>query len=194
MGADDSLEQLMARYLAGDMAAFDELYARVSPRVFGYLLSMTGTRARAEDLFQTTFLKLHRGRSGWIPGAPVLPWLMAIARNAFYDDARTAKQSRVRLTATGEVPDLIPPGDLEAELTREDAERSSAAVLEALAPAVASLPPLQREAFALTKQGGLTHKEAAISLGTTETAVKLRVHRAYEALRVALRQHREREP
>jgi RNA polymerase sigma-70 factor (ECF subfamily) len=44
----------------------------------------------------------------------------------------------------------------------------------------------QRAAFELIKQEGLTVAEAAQVLGTTVAAVKLRAHRAYEALRAAL--------
>ena len=48
------------------------------------------------------------------------------------------------------------------------------------------LPENQRVAFELIKQEGLSVAEAAQTLGTTVAAVKLRAHRAYEALRAAL--------
>ena len=48
------------------------------------------------------------------------------------------------------------------------------------------LPETQRVAFELVKQEGLTFIEAAAVLGTTVAAVKLRAHRAYEALRAVL--------
>ena len=51
---------------------------------------------------------------------------------------------------------------------------------------LAKLPTSQRAAFELIKQEGLTVAEAAQVLGTTVAAVKLRAHRAYEALRAAL--------
>jgi RNA polymerase sigma-70 factor, ECF subfamily len=182
-GGDESLESVMARYVAGDPRAFDQLYGRVAPRVLGYLRSMARDRVRADDLCQTTFLKLHRGRAGWLPNSPVIPWVMAIARNAFYDDALQRKRARVRLTATGEVPDLI---DLELLAEAPDTDRPSAELHERVARAVDALPTLQREALALTTKGGLTHRDAAAALDTTTTAIKLRVHRAYEALRAAL--------
>lgn len=179
----------MQRYLDGDARAFDELYAEVSGRVFTYLLSMTRDRVRAEDLCQTTFLKLHRARAGWILGSPVMPWVMAIARNTLFDDSLRAKRARVRVTATGELPEQVDLRALEAEAERDAGPSSEQA--EVLAAALDRLPPLQREALALTKQAGLSQRDAALALGTTETAVKLRVHRAYEALRAALRGHRE---
>jgi RNA polymerase sigma-70 factor (ECF subfamily) len=48
------------------------------------------------------------------------------------------------------------------------------------------LPESQRTAFELLKQDGLTLAEAAAVLGVSVTAVKLRAHRAYQALRVAI--------
>ena len=57
---------------------------------------------------------------------------------------------------------------------------------EAIDKAVAALSPRQREAFVLTKHSGLSSRDAAKVLGISETAVKLRVHRAYLALRQVL--------
>ena len=51
---------------------------------------------------------------------------------------------------------------------------------------LARLPESQREAFNLIRQEGLSLAEAAAVLGTTVSAVKLRAHRAYEFLRLAL--------
>ncbi len=189
MSADDSLEHLMERYVAGDLPAFEALYARVSGRVLAYLLAMTRDRARAEDVLQTAFLKFHVGRAGFLPGSPVLPWIMAIARHALYDESRSKKRARVRVTETGEVPDMVDEAELAALLDRGGPPPVD--LHEALALAIERLPPLQREALALTKQGSLSHRDAALALGTTETAVKLRVHRAYETLRAALQPHVE---
>ena len=55
-----------------------------------------------------------------------------------------------------------------------------------LAGALARLPESQRTAFELLKHDGLSLAEAAAVLGVTVTSVKLRAHRAYEALRAAL--------
>jgi DNA-directed RNA polymerase specialized sigma24 family protein len=48
------------------------------------------------------------------------------------------------------------------------------------------LPPQYREALHLTKTEELSLKEAALVAGTTETGMKLRVHRAYKLLRKVL--------
>jgi len=51
-----------------------------------------------------------------------------------------------------------------------------------------SLPETQRAAYQLVKQEGLSLKRAAELLGTSVPAVKLRTHRAYQALRTLLRE------
>src|SRR5690606_34561353 len=114
---------------------------------------------------------------GYLAPSPVVPWLMAIARNAFIDEARKRGRSNVRVTPSGELPDLVDP---------KSTKTAELGLKEAIDRAVDALSPGQREAFVLTKHTGLSPRDAARVLGTTETAVKLRVHRAYLALREAL--------
>jgi RNA polymerase sigma-70 factor (ECF subfamily) len=57
---------------------------------------------------------------------------------------------------------------------------------DALEMALQRLPESYREAIELTKITGLSIQEAAGVLGTTETAVKLRIHRGYNQLRKEL--------
>ena len=166
---------LMQRYASGDEAAFEELHARHAPRLRGFLVSLTRNPDLAEDLVQSTFERMHRFRRTYAPGAPVLPWLLVIARRCFYDRQRGARVRCERLTRTGAVPDL-PPCDApcQAQLPRD------------IAVALQRLPPPQRDAFLLTKVLGYSGAEAAEELGATCGAIKVRAHRASQALRLAL--------
>ena len=173
-------EQLMAAYVGGDANAFDELYRRMSPKIFGYLLRLTRNKERAEDLLQTTFSKIHRARSSYLDGAPFLPWALAIARRSFYDEVRSAKHRKEDLSADGMLPDNIAANTgLSNEMT------------STLEKAMWSLPTNYREAIQLTKVTGLSMAEAASISGTTATAMKLRVHRGYKALREKLEEFRD---
>ncbi len=168
----------MERYAGGDDAAFAAVYDALSPRIYGYLLRQTRDRARAEDLLQQTMLHIHRARSSFIPGAEVTPWAFAIARRLLVDSLRRHK--REVLSDDGE-PDPGAdrgPGADEVLQARELATR--------IERVLAKLPQSQRAAFELIKNEGLSVAEAAQVLGTTVAAVKLRAHRAYEALRGAL--------
>jgi RNA polymerase sigma-70 factor, ECF subfamily len=168
----------MERYAAGDDSAFTLVYDGIAPRLLGYLLRHTKDRGDAEDLAQQTMLHIHRSRGSFIPGADVAPWAFAIARRLLVDRVRNREPGRrvdnvgldTRASETPGADDLLQA-------------RQTAVHIES---ALAHLPQAQREAFQLIKQEGLSLCEAARILGTTVGAAKVRVHRAYEALRAAL--------
>ncbi len=168
----------MERYAAGDDAAFGVVYDALAPRLYGYLVRQTRDVARAEDLVQQTLLQMHRARASFIAGAEVTPWAFAIARRLLVDGLRRGR--REVLDASGE-PD--PGASPEA---RADDLVQAKQLARRLEQELAKLPPAQRAAFELVKNEGLSMAEAAQVLGTTVAAVKLRAHRAYEALRAAL--------
>jgi RNA polymerase sigma-70 factor (ECF subfamily) len=170
-----SVEELMERYVEGSADAFSELYRRIAPNLLGYLLRLTRDRMRAEDLLQVTFTKIHRARQSYLRGAPVLPWVLAIARRSFLDERRHARTRNEDLSQDGTLPEPRPePSNVPSDLS------------DALETALNALPEADREAIQLTKISGLSIAEAASVLGTTETAVKLRVHRGYNQLRKEL--------
>lgn len=169
------LETLMERYVDGDAAAFDGLYEQLAPKLFGYLMRLTGHRERAEDLLQITFAKIHRARGSYLRGAPLLPWVLAIARRSFYDERRAAKSRSEDLSRDGALPE-----------PRHESTELPVDVSDALDRALGAMPEAYREAIQLTKITGLSVNEAAEVLGTSPTAVKLRVHRGYNFLRKEL--------
>ncbi len=176
---------LMARYCDGDADAFRRLYARLAPRLLGYLLRMVRDRAAAEDLVQQTFLKVHRARAAYVRGADPVPWIFAIAHRTFLDDVRGKKRARVQVADDGAPPDLAADITGAPDGTR-DGDDGTRELTAATLAALQTLPPAQREAVVLTKLGGKSIVEAAEIAGTTPGAMKVRVHRGYEALRKAL--------
>src|SRR5688572_8104156 len=179
------VKDLMARYCDGDASAFRELYAEVSPRLYGYLLKMARERALAEDLLQLTFLKLHRARTAYVRGADPLPWIYSIAHRTFLDEARRRKRAVVRVGEGDELPEQ--QADLRGETDdRRDDPRVDPELVRAALDALAELPEQQREAVVLTKLDGKSVAEAAEIAGTTVGAMKVRAHRGYEALRKVL--------
>jgi RNA polymerase sigma-70 factor (ECF subfamily) len=168
----------MERYAAGDDGAFGAVYDGVAPRLYGFLLRQTRDKARAEDVLQQTLLQIHRARSRFLPGAEVMPWAFAIARRLLVDSLRRGK--REVLSDDGE----LDPGRDRGPGADEVAQARELAVR--IDRVLAKLPSSQRAAFELIKNEGLSVAEAAQVLGTTVAAVKLRAHRAYEALRAAL--------
>jgi RNA polymerase sigma-70 factor (ECF subfamily) len=182
-----SSADLMQRYCEGDNDAFPTLYREVAPRLRGHLRFLLRDDAAAEDVLQKTFLKLHGARSKYVRGMDPVPWIFAIGCRAGIDEMRRRAKSLLRPLRDSE--DWIRVAEATAgdfptsgvtEESHGEAERS--AVLQALD----ELPPRQRAALTLTKFQGLTISDAARTLGTTESAVKLRAHRAYARLREVL--------
>jgi RNA polymerase sigma-70 factor (ECF subfamily) len=166
----------MERYARGDDAAFGEVYDAIAPRLYAFLLRQTRSEARAKDVLQQTMLKIHLARGSFAPGAAVLPWAYAIARRLWIDSTRRGRR---------EVP-LEVDGSEAAADPAPDVAAYSAELAERVRRVLAKLPENQRVAFQLVKEEELTMAEAAAVLGTTESAVKLRAHRAYQTLRAEL--------
>jgi RNA polymerase sigma-70 factor (ECF subfamily) len=176
--------ELMVRYQDGDAGAFRELYALVAPKLLGYLMKMTRSKALAEDLLQHTFLKVHRARAAYVRGADPLPWIYSIAHRTFIDEARRLKRAVVRV-ADEDVPEVA--ADIDgATVDRRDEPRVDPELAREALDALAKLPEQQREAVVLTKLDGKSVAEAAEIAGTSVGAMKVRAHRGYEALRKLL--------
>jgi RNA polymerase sigma-70 factor (ECF subfamily) len=171
-------DEAMARYAAGDEAAFAVLYDEMAPRLFGYLRRHARSQAQAEDLLQQTMLNLHRARGSFISGAAVTPWAFAIARRLLIDGIR-----KEHAEVWGDAERAAEPATAETSAHELASAKQTAARLE---QALRRLPEQHRVAFELVKQDGLSVRDAAQVLGCTVTAVKLRAHRAYVALRAAL--------
>jgi RNA polymerase sigma-70 factor, ECF subfamily len=173
-------DSAMDRYAAGDDSAFPELYDLMAPRLYGYFMRQTRDGDLADDLTQQTLLKIHRARGQFLRGAGVIPWAFAIGRRLLLDSFRRHKRE-VSSEAGDEALDTASsnaPAADDLVQAQETARRIQKELLR--------LPESQRVAFELVKQEGLTFVEAAEVLGTTVAAVKLRAHRAYEALRAVL--------
>jgi RNA polymerase sigma-70 factor (ECF subfamily) len=192
---DEQLNAAMDRYASGDDAAFGVVYDALSPRLYPFLLRKTRDAARAEDLLQQTFLQMHCARETYVTGADVLPWAFAIARRLAIDAFRKSGRERVSNDGTLDEEALVsellhgaPPlegGDPHGALRTKQAALVIRRTLD-------SLPESQRTAFELLKLEGLTLAQAAETLGDTVMAVKLRAHRAYEALRAVLAEEKAR--
>src|SRR5579883_867948 len=181
------LDAAMDRYARGEDDAFRKLHRGLSPRLRGFLLRLGGDAALAADLTQETFLRMHRARGSFVEGSAVVPWALAIARNAYLDHQR-------KLVARAQTPEAD-LADADGREAREVASASGDAekqlmvkdAMHVVKDTLAKLPVSQREAFVLLRFEGLSVIDAAEVLGTTESAVKIRAFRAYEALRAALR-------
>jgi RNA polymerase sigma-70 factor (ECF subfamily) len=169
-------ESRLVQAACGGPAAFEALYQRYRPRVYGYLRTRTTTDEDAADLLQHVFLRLLDALPHYQPQrGPFAAWVFAIARNMATDFHR-----RQRATVAWDfVPPGLrtPPGDtVEAQvLRREDNAR--------LAVLIRALPPLKREMLALRFVGQLTVPEIAAVIGKREDATRKLLARTLQTLK-----------
>ena len=180
-GTERSDAELLRAVSAGDACAFDELYERYADRLYNYLRRRAGDAA--EDLLQLTFLRAFEAAERWEPRASVSSWLYTIATNLARD--------HVRREAVRSTPTVDPHSDGSQEHERDaagapESELSRSELRGQLERAVRALPEHEQEAFLLGKFEGRSYAEIAEILGTTEGAVKVRIHRAMKALQTSL--------
>jgi len=173
-----SEHELVQRLRAGDLDAFDTLYARHRMLVFNFLLRLTGQRTWSEDLVQEAFLRLVRHAPQLDAATRVGVWLCTVARNLYVSQLRRAD---VRLRA-----DYAEPASIASTLD-SPFEQAVGNELEArLESAVQRLPLNLRETVILALVEGFSHEEVATILGLRPDNVRQRLSRARRLLETEL--------
>ncbi len=167
----------MDAYVAGDRSAFARLFERYASTIRGLLGRRIKSAALVEDLVQQTFLQMHRARFDFKPGSKVRPWLFTIAMNLARSHLRRDQRSPF---SESEHEGASEPTQL------RDQERKEMRRL------LASLPAAQREVIVLYWFEGLSFPEISEQLGASVSAVKVRAHRGYNALRAKIEEERNR--
>lgn len=176
----------MAAYACGERAAFDLLFARHAPKLHHVLVRGMRRPEDGKDLVQQTFLQLHRHRADYDVTRAFRPWLYTIALNLKRQYLRTKGRR--------------PESELDEMVERTLAHAPGEALFEnrqLLELGLKRLAPEAAEVVVLHWFGDLSMGEIATMLAISESAVKVRAHRAYEALRTIFEQERrvrEEEP
>lgn len=171
---------LMMRLKGGDDNALRELVLRWQTPLQRYFARQVKTFQEAEDLTQNVFLRLYRGAADFQPGPSFTGYLFCIARRVLYNHWRTQKRKPLHLV-----------GD---EVLRETVEAVGSPVLrheeeEIFATILADLPEKQQAVLLLRVQQELDYAEIAEALEISLANVKVLLHRAREAVRLAYRNH-----
>jgi RNA polymerase sigma-70 factor (ECF subfamily) len=182
-------------FLNGGDAAMTQLVGRFEYPLFRFLLHATGDAHAAEDLFQETFLRLHRARGSYNPGQPLKPYLYRIALSALAD-ART-RNGRAMKSVSLDGP---PPGSGSVGRASVPAMRDSLAAPASephddcqreetrmhVRAALQALPDMEREVVLLRIFEGLTFAEIAQITNAPVATAKSRMLYALRRLRPVL--------
>ncbi len=178
--AGPSDEQLMLAYRGGDAESFAALYARHKGGLFRFMVRSIKDRAAAEELFQEVWMKLIDSRSRYEPQAKFSIFLYTIAHNRMIDHWRRRGLETVSLDED-DAPEPRAPQAMQPE-RRAELNRTG----ERMLAAIAALPVLQREAFLLHEESGMTVAEIAVATGSDPQAAKSCLRYAIAKLREAL--------
>jgi RNA polymerase sigma-70 factor, ECF subfamily len=161
----DSDEALYRRARAGDLGAFDRLYARHERRLFSFIYRVLGDRPDAEEVFHDVMVNVITGPEATFSQARFVSYMFRIARNACANYLRRRRRGSHALEQLV-LPEAEVPG---AEERLVEEERATA-----LADAANRLPASLADVFAL-RSSGLSYDEIAEALGVPLGTVKSRM-------------------
>lgn len=164
---------------SGDPQAFDVLVRRYRPRIFALALHLTGSRSEADDITQDAFLRAYKNIDRFEGRSEFFTWLYRIALNRALN-VRRDKRRRITLSLDDPRLTLALAVDGAGDPRRTLELRETYTML---LRGFDSLSPLLRTTIALTLLQGLSYKEAAVVLDTTEGTIAWRVHEARRKMR-----------
>ena len=165
---------LLPRCRRGDEAAWHELVARHTRKVFGLAYRFTGRVDEAEDLVQEVFVKVYQTLFRYREAdGPFGGWLMAVARNHAIDHYRRRKQERLRRSEDTQVLETMPAHGEHPVAGLEREERAGL-----VHRGLRALPPDLRLPLILCDLQGLPYEEIAAQLQIPLGTVKSRINRA----------------
>jgi len=182
--------EVMLRVKAGDDAAFEYLVQKYRRPMVSFMYRMAHNAAAAEDLAQEVFLRVYRSRANYEPSAKFSTWLYRIATNLAVNYARDTRHDRPETTVSIDEPDKetgltvdVPDNSLSAEERIMRRER-----MAAIRQRVNALPERQRIAVLMHKYQQMDYRQIAEVMKLSESATKSLLFRAYETLRVQLKE------
>jgi RNA polymerase sigma-70 factor (ECF subfamily) len=182
-------EALMSAYGRGDARTFEALYARHKAATYRYFLRHAGgDAATAAELHQDLWLRVIAARERYSAQAKFSTWLYTLARHRMVDHWRS--RHGVSL-ASLEDDTIVAQAEQSAAVSRDEDDDPlqvsiGAETRRRLVTALADVPPLQRDAFLLHIEGGLSLDEIASLTATPAETVKSRLRYAYRRLRETL--------
>ena len=185
LGAEPGDVALVGDAARGDLDAFGTLYRRHQQRVFRFARAMTGSNETAEDITQEVFVVLLTDAGRFDPArAAFTTYVYGIVRNMSRHRVRRERQSL-------SVDELMRDGrDIDVD---EDPSKlvEGVELAGAVRRALLSLPSRYRELIVLCDLHDLSYEDAAAVVGASVGAVRSRLHKGRQLLRLRLARVRE---
>jgi RNA polymerase sigma-70 factor (ECF subfamily) len=171
------LADVVAAAREGDRGAFDEIVRRTYVDTYTLAVRLTATEEDARDVVQEAYLRAWKGIRRFRGDAQFSTWMYRITANCA--NTLLAKRTKHRhdvLDEADPIADDRPGADPQLQA-------DAAALRDRLTEALEDLPPKLRQVVVLRDIYDLPHEAIAEELGISETAAKVRLHRARKKLR-----------
>jgi RNA polymerase sigma factor (sigma-70 family) len=168
---------LMLKVKNGDIDKMGLLYDRYNRLLFRFIFNMTRQKELSEDMVQNIFLRMLKYPENFMGFGEFKTWMYHIARNVVYDHFRKTK----RTPAYSDLADY--EGRIESG-QYADTNLEKEQELKMLGKALENLSDENRELLILCRFQELKYHEIAKIMNSTEGAIKVRVHRAMNQLRI----------
>src|SRR3954462_11863700 len=172
-GGEHRDTELIARWKGGDERAATELVERHASALARFAIS-SGERKEIDELVQDTFVRAFNSLDGFRGDSSFRTWLFTIERRLLLDRRRAEKRRRDK--------DELKDDDASTEYDALDSVVADE-TQQRLQAAVKRLSPTQREVFSLRIGEGMSYKEIAEAVGTTEGAARVHYHNAMRAVK-----------
>ncbi len=159
----------------GNVAAFERLYRKLEPKLFAFAMKLVRNREDAEEIVQEVFLKVWERRSSLDPAQNLDGYLFTTAKNLVYNKAR----HRVYEFAFGQY--LADYGAISENSTQTTLEHKE--LVQLFEEACASMPPVRRQVFVMSRTEGLSNTEIASALNTSNSNIENHINKALKMLR-----------
>jgi RNA polymerase sigma-70 factor (ECF subfamily) len=174
--------ELLARYAAGEEAAFREIVNRYKNSLYSFLRQFLNRHDLVEDVFQETFLQLFNSRESFDTNRPLRPWLFTIAANKAKDALR--KWQRTPVVPIGTMADsqelsfddMLNTVTADETLPYEELEKNETTTR--VEQVIANMPENLREILLLDYFNRFSYKQMAEILSIPIGTVKSRLHTA----------------
>jgi RNA polymerase sigma-70 factor (ECF subfamily) len=174
--------ELVERHRAGDLQAFDEVYARFGEMVYNLAVRLSANREEAADLTQEIFLRVYRHLGSFGGRSTLKTWVFRVAVNHCRDRLSRHVPPMQSIDDSSEEGGVViaDPGRGPEELAMAADEGRR------VTRGLARLPQVFREAVVLRDLEGLSYEEIAEVLGVRVGTVRSRIARGREQLRLLL--------
>lgn len=171
------ISELVEEAQDGNHRAFEELVRRTYSDTYTLAFRLTGDEEDARDVVQETYMRVHKGLARFRGDAKFSTWLHRITANCA--NTFLSRRSRLRTETLDEDSQIV-----DESLQRDPAHRADVGDLRRqITEALRTLPPKLRTVIVLRDIYDLPHEAIADELGISESAAKVRLHRARKRLR-----------